>query len=255
MMLNKERLHITAPTHNRRVGTNGVFNNYFHACAVRQIYNSKPPTVGSCKPLLNIKKKRDMNLDKYIIIGGPNHTDILKALQQFSNNYSDSGVTNGLELHKSKSENNLFVVNVSKEMDLETYKYLINYLKYPQDITYKIDIRGFWTIGKGDKIKNNHIDQRAMFYISPNDNEYDNVFGIFKGGDKTIKFGFAYREEYKVQDNKEIDFNEPELFVEDFELVQTINSDPTLKKKKEKGCLVTFTIMILAMVGLTLLIL
>lgn len=196
-----------------------------------------------------------MNLDKYILIGGPNQTDIIKALQQFSNNYSDSGVTNGLELYKSKSKNNLFVVSVSKEMDLERFKYLINYLNYPEDIDYKIDIRGFWTIGKEDKIKSNHIDQRVMFYISPNDTEYDNVFGIFKGGDKTIKFGFAYREEYKVQDKKELDFKEPELSVEDFELVQTINSDPTLKKKKGKGCLVTFTIMILAMVGLTLLIL
>lgn len=196
-----------------------------------------------------------MNLDKYILIGGPNQTDIIKALQQFSNNYSDSGVTNGLELYKSKSKNNLFVVSVSKEMDLERFKYLINYLNYPEDIDYKIDIRGFWTIGKEDKIKSNQIDQRVMFYISPNDTEYDNVFGIFKGGDKTIKFGFAYREEYKVQDKKELDFKEPELSVEDFELVQTINSDPTLKKKKGKGCLVTFTIMILAMVGLTLLIL
>lgn len=196
-----------------------------------------------------------MNLDKYILIGGPNQTDLIKALQQFSNNYSYSGVTNGLELHKSKSKNNLFVVNVSKEMDLERFKYLINYLNYPQDINYKIDFRGFWTISKEDKIKNNHIDQRVMFYISPSDTEYDNVFGIFKGGDKTIKFGFAYKEEYKVQDKKELDFNEPELSIEDFKLVQTINSDPTLKKNKGKGCLVTFTIMILAVLGLTLLIL
>ena len=74
-------------------------------------------------------------------------------------------------------------------------------------------------------------------------------------GDKTIKFGFAYKEEYKVQDKKELDFNEPELSIEDFKLVQTINSDPTLKKNKGKGCLVTFTIMILAVLGLTLLIL
>ena len=194
-----------------------------------------------------------MNLDKYILIGGPDKTDLIKAIKQFSNNYSDSGVANGLTLFKSRLKNNLFVVNVSTDMDLERFKYLINYLNYPEDINYKIDIRGYWTIGKEDKIKNNHIDQRVMFYISPNDTEYDNVFGIFKGGDKTIKFGFAYREEYKIQDKKELDFNEPDLSVADFELVQTINSDPILKKKK--GCLVTFTLMSIVMVGLALLIL
>ncbi len=196
-----------------------------------------------------------MNLDKYILIGGPNQTELIKAIQQFSNNYSESGITNGLELFKSKSKNSLFVVNVSNEMDLEKFKYMINYLNYPEDINYKIDIRGFWTIRKEDKIKNNHIDQRVMFYISPDDTDYDNVFGIFKGGDKTIKFGFAFREEYKLQDKKELDFNEPKLLIEDFEFVQTINSDPTLKKKRGRGCLVIFTIMILAIAGLTLLIL
>jgi len=35
MMLNKERLHITAPTHNRRVGTNGMLSIPFHTCAVK----------------------------------------------------------------------------------------------------------------------------------------------------------------------------------------------------------------------------
>ncbi len=193
-----------------------------------------------------------MNLDKYILIGGPNQSDLIKALQQFSNIYSDSEAVNGLELFKSKTKNNLFIVNVSSKMDLEMFKYLINYLNYPEGINYNIDIRGYWTISKEDKIKNNHIGQRVMFYISPNDTEYDNVFGIFKEDDKTIKFGFAYREGYKIQKKKELNFSEPELTVEDFEIVETVNPDPSAKKKSGKGCLVAFTILIVVTIGFTL---
>lgn len=190
-----------------------------------------------------------MNFDKYILIGGPNQAEIIKALQQFSNNYAASGVTNDLELYKSKSKDKLFIVKFGDQMDLERFKYLINYLTYPEGIDYKIEARGYWTITKNDKIKNDHVNQRVMFYVSPNDTEYDNVFGIFKGGDKTIKFGFAYGEEYKVQDKLELEFKEPELSGEDFELIKTINPDPSVKKKKGMGCLVSFTILIVIAAG------
>lgn len=91
-----------------------------------------------------------------------------------------------------------------------------------------------------------------MFYISPSDNEYDNVFGIFKGDDKTIKFGFSHGNEYEVQEKKEVDFSEPKISIDDYELIDTVNPDPTAKKKQGKGCLVTFTILIIFAIGITI---
>lgn len=185
-----------------------------------------------------------MKLDRYIFIEGPDQDDLIKALQQFANNYSDSGVTDGLELYKTKLKNNEYVVNVSEKMDIERFKYLVNYLNYPEDIKYQIDMRGYWTVTEADKIRNGHIGQRIMFYVSPHDTEYDNVFGIFNGGNQTIKFGFALGEAFEVQKRKERDFSEPELIAEDFEQIQTINADPSVKRIGGKGCLVTLMMLL-----------
>lgn len=49
--LNKNNLWLTAPTHNRWDGTNLALSNSVPTCAIRTDCNSKPPTVGSYKPL------------------------------------------------------------------------------------------------------------------------------------------------------------------------------------------------------------
>lgn len=193
-----------------------------------------------------------MNLDKYILVSGASEPEIKKALQQFSNNYADSGVGNGIQLYSFKDD--LFTINVSEGMDLEIFKYLVNYLNYPEGIEYNVDVKGFWTIGSNDKIKNNHLGQRVMFYISPKDTEYDNVFGIFKGGHKTIKFGFAFGEEYEIQENKELDYSEPQLSIGDLELVETINPDPSIKKSHGKGCLLMIPAILFVAAGVLFLI-
>lgn len=183
-----------------------------------------------------------MNLNKYVFIRGASQSEIRKAIQQFSNTYADSEATRGVRLYSSKD--NLFVINVSEKMDLEIFKYLINYLNYPEGIEYKIDIKGFWTVGPSDRIKKDHLGQRVMFYISSKDTEYDNVFGIFKGGTKTIKFGFAIHEGYEVQGQKELDYSEPQLLINDFELIETIDPDPSIQKNHGKGCLLVIPIII-----------
>lgn len=60
-----------------------------------------------------------MNSDNYILISGSDQTDIIKALQQFANNYSDTGVAKDIEIYKSKSQDDLFLIKPSLHMDLE----------------------------------------------------------------------------------------------------------------------------------------
>ncbi len=193
-----------------------------------------------------------MNLEKYILISGASLSEIKKALQQFSNKYTDSEVVNDIQLYLSKDE--LLIINVSQEMDLEIFKYLINYLNYPEGINYNVNIKGFWTMESNDEIKEDRLGQRVMFYVSPKDTEYDNVFGIFKGDHKTIKFGFAFGEEYEIQENKELDYSEPQLSIGDFQLVETIHPARSVKTSQGKGCLLLLTTILFGVVGLLFLI-
>jgi len=193
-----------------------------------------------------------MKLENYIKIERAEKPLILKALQQFSNMYASSGVTNDLAIYQSKDRSDLFTIKSNDQIDLERFKYLVNYLKYPEEINYDIDVNGYWTISEADQNKNLVKGKRVMFYLSPADTEYDNVFGIFKGENETIKFGFAVRQAYKVQDKKEIDFYEPQLSMADFELIGTVNPDPSVKPTKGKGCLLSFLILTIITTGITL---
>lgn len=112
-----------------------------------------------------------MTTENLIIIKGGAYSDIKKALKQWIDNYSkdlQSDLT--FQLFKNGRENH--VIQADKSLDNERFFYLVNYLNYPEDIEYKIDIEGY-TIGK-DKIQLK--DKELLVYISPTDEEYDNVF-------------------------------------------------------------------------------
>jgi hypothetical protein len=64
------------------------------------------------------------------------------------------------------------MIKADNRLDNERFFYLVNYLNYPEDIEYKVDIEGF-TIGKDEYMLKNKI---LLVYIPPNDKEFDNVF-------------------------------------------------------------------------------
>jgi hypothetical protein len=193
-----------------------------------------------------------MKTENYITIEGADSKLLIKALQDFANSYADTNMVNDIELYMSKSNNRFFVVNINELMDIERFQFLVNYLEYPIDIKYQAEVKGYWNVSSMDKLKINHVGQRVMFYVSPNDKEGDNVFGIFKDGSQTIKFGFSSHKQYKELDKKEMDFIEPELYPDDFEKCGNISPDPKQKLKKGMGCMLTFSFFLLLAAGITI---
>lgn len=126
-----------------------------------------------------------MNPINLIILKGGNYNDIKKALKQWINLYSES-------LHKDitfqlfNQANGECVIIAHEKLDNQSFYFLVNYLKYPENIAYEIDVEGF-TIGKD---KNILKEKNLLVFISQNDTDYDNVF-LTTSENKNYKIDFG----------------------------------------------------------------
>lgn len=156
--------------------------------------------------------------ENLIIIKGGEYNDIKKALKQWVDLYS-SDLQNGLTFQLYKNGHGNHIIQADKRLDNERFYYLINYLNYPEEIEYNIDIEGF-TIGKEDNQLQGKI---LLVYISPTDKEYDNVyvttsenknFKIYFGGkitETSENRGLNYPIDFKLGNSETITVNRKEI--------------------------------------------
>lgn len=114
-----------------------------------------------------------MNIENLIIIEGGAYNDVKKALRQWVEVYSEEFQKN-FTFKLSKITPWKHAISVNQKIDNDTFFYLVNYLKYPEGIEYKINIQGY-TIGKEF---NEFKDKQILVYISDYDTDYDNVFVV-----------------------------------------------------------------------------
>lgn len=112
-----------------------------------------------------------MTTDNLIIIKGGAYNDIKKALRQWIDLYSKD-LQDGLTFQLFKNGSGNHIIQADKRLDNERFYFLINYLKYPEGIKYKIDVKGFTTGTDKNQLK----DKILLVYISSSDTEYNNVF-------------------------------------------------------------------------------
>jgi hypothetical protein len=125
--------------------------------------------------------------DNLIVIKGGTYNAIKKALRQWVDLYSKD-LQEGLTFQLFKNGIGNHIIQADKKLDNEQFYFLINYLKYPEGIEYKIDIEGFTT----GKDKNLLRDKELLVYISQIDNEYDNVF-VTTSENQNFKIDFGGR--------------------------------------------------------------
>lgn len=131
--------------------------------------------------------------DNLIIIKGGAYNDIKKALRQWIELYSKD-LQDGLTFQLFKNGRGNHIIQADKRLDNERFYYLINYLNYPENIEYTIDIEGL-TIGKENNLLK---DKQLLVYISSIDKEYDNVF-VTTSQNENFKIDFSG----KITDTRE----------------------------------------------------
>jgi hypothetical protein len=128
-----------------------------------------------------------VKIDNLIVIKGGAYNDIKKALNQWIKLYSDRLEDNWVfKLFKNGRGNH--IIQADTRLDNQGFYCLVNYLKYPEDIEYSIQIEGFTT----GKDKNQLQGKELNVYISPTDQEYDNVF-VTTSNNQNYKIDFSGR--------------------------------------------------------------
>ena len=147
-----------------------------------------------------------MFMQDYILVENISESDISIMLSNLANLYSDTGYTDGIELSKSKSSEQKFLVSFQNIPDFEHFAYFVNYIHYPADVEVsKMYVRGFYKVKEGDSTKDFNPGESLQLYVSQNDTEYDNVSIVnsinqgylFDFGDKTKKLEYS-EEKYQL---------------------------------------------------------
>ena len=146
-----------------------------------------------------------MNLENSIIyIENGKYSDIKNALKQWIELYLENLDTT-LKFKLYKFDRTHTVIELNKKIENEHFNYLINYLTYPENIKYKVLVKGF-TIIKDKKIfPKNLLNQQVQIFIPKEDNDFDVVFGAVKSGD-TFKIDFGGT---TVKTNSEVTYSQP----------------------------------------------
>ncbi|MGQ3677993.1 hypothetical protein [Tenacibaculum discolor] len=193
-------------------------------------------------------KKTDnkVTTENLIIISGGAYNDIKKALRQWINLYSKD-LQDDFTFQIFKNGRGNHIIQADKRLDNEQFFYLVNYLNYPENIEYKIDVEGY-TKGKD---KHQLRDKDLLVYISQTDREYDNVF-VTTSDNENFKVDFGGK--ITETRDKRIFKYPTDLLLENPETLKNNRKEIQQKDEKinENGIDKRFKILALIVVSLTL---
>jgi len=145
--------------------------------------------------------KQLIDNDKQILIDYVDYNLIRKAAEDFKKSYSSKQQTQlklTFRLHRVNSK--MTIIAFPYDIDFEIFCKLINYLKYPEGLAYKTDIRAWTTTKSIDKWVNLELESKnIMLFLDPNDKEYDNIMLITSEG-QTYKILFGINDEFQKTD-------------------------------------------------------
>lgn len=113
-------------------------------------------------------------MNNSIEIIGASLIDVKKALEQWIDLYADN-FSSKLNFKIFEKETDRQIIIADDLLDNTHFFYLVNYLEYPEDIEYSVEIKGA-TIGKN--IDQRLDDKELMVYVSNDDTEFDNVYVV-----------------------------------------------------------------------------
>lgn len=159
---------------------------------------SKNNSKNESRPIVKDLPKDKVENDKVVLIENVNFDEVKKAIQQFCNNYNQEDYR-ALPLLTILSENK-FVVTFPYDIDFVTYCFFVNYMYYPNDISYKPTINAWTTTKVTDQwIKDDIANKKVMLYIPADDKDFDNVY-LTASNNIGYKMGFAVGEESQKLD-------------------------------------------------------
>lgn len=115
-----------------------------------------------------------MTEENIIKINGGAYGDVKKALRAWVEIYNDQ-LAPGVKFELYRNGNDSQVIKVKGVIDNELFNYLVNYLRYPEGVVYNVDVEGYTTATDPNLFPVAVLRKRVLVYVSPRDNEHDNV--------------------------------------------------------------------------------
>lgn len=126
-----------------------------------------------------------MTAENVIFIRGGAYTDVKKALRQWMSLYHERLEENYRFLMIKKGRGRHIIV-ADKRLDNVLFYFLVNYLKYPESIEYKINVEGYTRGKKPGPL----FEKDLLVYVPEFDEEFDNVYAV-TSENKTYKVDFG----------------------------------------------------------------
>ncbi|MDD4822452.1 MAG: hypothetical protein PHI48_07835 [Bacteroidales bacterium] len=150
-----------------------ILSFIFRRYAAKKIKEKSANSRGNAQNLKLPEEKKSN--DKIVYIENANFDDVKKAIQQFCTDYNQDYLR-ALPL-LSVMYGNKHIVTFPYDIDFETYCYFVNYMHYPNNITYQPTIKAWATTNSDDKWMTSDIENKTvMIFIPYDDKEYDNVY-------------------------------------------------------------------------------
>jgi len=153
---------------------------------------------------------------------------IMKALYQWIDLYNEI-LIEGTQFKVYSLKNNYTVIDIVGEITNELFFFLVNYLKYPENINYSIEINAFTQIESKDFPKD-LMSKQIKIFISKYDEDYDNVYGILETGE-TYKIDFGGNVT-KVKNENNFNYKKTEYSSSPFKVINCHNTK--IKKVKNE---------------------
>lgn len=114
--------------------------------------------------------------DSFIVIDNVEESDLLRALQELSNLYSDTGFTDEIKLFRKKDKYDSFLIQFSNLPDFERFSYFVNFLFYPFDMEkFEPVLKGYYQTKNIKESFEFNTGEWLMLFMTKNHTEYDEV--------------------------------------------------------------------------------
>jgi hypothetical protein len=166
-----------------------------------------------------------------VFVAGTSTPDITRISQDFANRYYDRGDGVELSIYTSKTDDKKHVLKLEQPQEFYLFNFLVNFIAYPADKTYRLEPRGYWKLQPNQIPSSGLENDLLMIFVPLEDREYDNVYAITQTGNP-MKLGFAIGEEYIPLNTQKYKFIEQSFNLAEYKKPVVIRSIPLFLQKK-----------------------
>lgn len=195
-------------------------------------------------------------MDKHNLINikGGSYDEIKKALKQWIMSNSDDLDDNlKFEIYKTGQES--YLIAADKRLNNEYFDYLINYMRYPDEIKYSISIEGYTTVRDEKAYSKSFLNKKIIVYVPDNDKEYDNVF-LTTEDSETYKVDFSGKitrqnesKTFSIPDFDETLFQRPEKITLNKQELAEIEREKSLKSLEKRFKIILSLVILVAVIN------